>query len=492
MSRVRAGSSTEASDTGGPDLELERASVARNALVLTGATLAARLSMFALGIVLARTLGAADYGLYSLALAVGIVLQPIADFGISRYLVRETARDRAATEAALGRLALAKLGLLAVTTAVTLVGAAAFGTGGELLVLVTALLVAAMLDGWSLFVFCYFQGRESMGYEARATTAAALVRAAGAIALAIATERLEPVVGWIVLVAAVQAAFSSHRLRRAVGRLPSPRAGHVDWRRVASMGLVSTFVIIYLRVDTILIGWFEDERSVGLYAAAYTLMLGAQIIPTMLTSALQPVFARTYDDGSDGFARTWHDGMLLLLLLTLPVAVAVSVLAEPIIDRTFGGGFGPSADVLRIVICVCPLVGASMAAQAVLRGARREGTLIWVSGVCVVVNVGLNLWAIPQMGIDGAAMATLVTEALNVAMLLAYVLSRRLVPLPDIPAFRLLLATLVLAAVALVLSDAPVELAGAAALASYVAVLAATGVLRGADLARLRRLAHAG
>lgn len=476
---------------GPPPLVIGRASVARNALALTAATIAARVSMFALGIVLARSLGATEYGRYSLALAVGVVLQPIADFGLSRYLVRETARDRHATERALGRLALSKLGLLAATQIVTLAAAAALGMNGDLLVIVGAMVLAAMFDGWSLFVYCYFQGRESMAFEARATAIAGIARATGAIVLALGTGRLTLVVAWIVLVAAVQAAVSNRLLRRAVGQLPSPRGADVDWRSVASMGMVSIFVVVYLRADTILVAAFEEERLVGLYAAAYTLMLGVQVLPAMLTSALQPVFARTYRASAGEFARIWHGGVRLLVLSMLPVAVVVTVLAEPIIDRTFGAAFAASADVLRTVIWICPLAAVSLASQAVLRAARREAMLVWVSGACAVLSIGLNLWAIPRWGIMGAAATTVATEAVNVTLLLWLVISRGLVPLPDLPLRRLGLAAAALVTVAVLLADAPVGLALVGAIAAYVATLAATGVLRGAELAALRRMTHA-
>lgn len=475
-----------------PPQHLIRASAVRNASMLTLATLTARASMFALGIVLARSLGAADYGRYSLALALGAVLQPIADFGISVYLVRETARDRTAAEGALGRLARVKVGLLVAATALTVGGAAAFGTSPDLLLVVTVMVVAAMLDGWSIFVYCYLQGRESMGVEARTTAVAGIVRACGAIAIALATGDLRLVVAWVLAVAVVQAAVASRTLRRIVGRLASPRGARVDWRSVASFGLIGISVVVYLRSDALLIAWFQDETAVGLYAAAYTLVLGVQVVPVVLTAALFPIFARTHGDGTDGFTQTWHDGLRLLLLITLPVSVLLCVLAGPIIQRAFGSEFAESADVLRIITWMSPLVAVSLAAQAVLKGSRREGTLLRVSLACVVFNVGINLWAIPAAGIKGAAATTVATEAINAVALLWYVVSRGLVPRPDLPLLRVGTAVALLAVVAALLAEAPVELAAAAALAVYVGTLVATGVLRGEELAGLRRLTQAG
>lgn len=463
--------------------ELPRASLGRNASVLTASMIVARLTMFALGIVLARRLGAESYGRYALAVALGSVLMPVADLGLTTYLGREIARDRLATEASLPLLARVKAILFAATLALT-VGVAALvvddpGARG----VIDLIVLAALLDGCSAMVYGYFRGRERMGYEATATTVAALARGLGGIALALAFESLWPVVAWIVAIAVGQLALALSRLRSVAPRDRSRSlAVHVDWISVASMGLYSLFVIVYLRIDSVMIGWLLDERAVGVYAAAYTLMLGAQIAPTMLAAALTPVFARSHRRDDAAFLSAWTRGIRIVVLISLPIALVVSALAGPIIDRLYGPGFEAAGDVLALVIWVSPLGSLSLVVQAVLRGARRERRLTIVAGVCALANVLANLWAIQAHGIIGAAVTTVVTEALNVALMLWLVRREDLVPVPRLPLLRLALASAALVAVARLLIELPVELAGAAALAAFVAVLAATRVLTAADV----------
>ncbi len=458
------------------------ATVLRNASVLGAATIVVRVLMFALGVVLARALGAESYGQYALALALGVVLQPVADLGLTPYLSREVARDRRGGEGVLPTLLLAKVALLGVTFLVTAGAAALAVDGADLLAVIVAMVLAALLDGLSMFVYGYFQGREAMQYEARATAIAAGVRGGGGIAIAVASHRLGYVVGWILLVAVLQAVAAAWRLRREVGAAATPRrergARAVDWRAVASLGLIAIFVMTYLRVDTVLLGWLENERAVGLYAAAYALMLGAQIPPWMLATALTPVFARTYRNNPAEFEASWHRGIRLVLLISLPIALVASLLAGGIIDRLYGAEFERSADVLALVIWICPLGAVSLVAQAVLRAAGRELWLTVASGGCAVLNVALNLWAIPRYGIMGAAVVTVVTEAVNVVALVAGSRRGALVPWPRFPLVPTTLASCVLAAVAIALSELPVEVAGLGAVAAYAAVLWATGVLR--------------
>jgi O-antigen/teichoic acid export membrane protein len=300
-------------------------------------------------------------------------------------------------------------------------------------------------------------------------------------------------VAWIVLTAVGQLALALWRLHAAAPPARSRgAAAHVDWVSVASMGLYSLFVIVYLRIDSVLIGWLLGDRAVGVYAAAYTLMLGAQIAPTMLAAALTPVFARSHRRDDAGFLSAWHSGMRLVLLISLPIALVVSALSGPIIARLYGPGYESAKDVLALVIWVSPLGSVSLVVQAVLRGARRERRLTIVAGVCALANVAANLWAIRAHGIMGASVTTVVTEALNVALLLWLVLREGLVPAPRFPVARVALAGAALVTVARLLIGVPVEVAAAAALAAYVAVLVATRVLTAADVSRIRGASGSG
>jgi O-antigen/teichoic acid export membrane protein len=474
----------------GIEVDTGRASVMRNASVLAGATVAARLSMFAFGIVLARALGADSYGQYALALALGLVLQPIADAGLTPYLSREVARAREETERALPILLAAKLALLVATFTLTVLVAAVAIDDDSMLAVIAAVVLATLVDGFSMFVYGYFQGREAMGFEARATTLASIVRALGGIALALAFDELGPVMAWILAVSLIQAAVAARRLARVAPpgrpRWRSHGAKRVHWHSVLSMGLMAIFVMTYLRLDSVLIGWLRDERAVGLYAAAYTLMLGAQIVPTMLATALTPVFARTHARDRGVFESAWESGVRLVLLVSLPIALVTTLLAGPLIGRLYGGEFERSADVLALVIWICPLGSLSLIAQAALRGARRETWLTAVSGACAALNVGLNLWAISRYGIMGAAVVTVVTELLNTLALVGLCLRDGIVPAPRFPLVRVALAGVALTVVAVALAGAPVEIAGLASACAYVAVLAATRVAGREELRALR------
>ncbi len=228
--------------------------------------------------------------------------------------------------------------------------------------------------------------------------------------------------------------------------------------------------IIYTRADSVLVGWIEDERAVGLYTAAYTIMLGLQILPWMIGTALVPVFARTHVTERDVFESAWHQGIRAVLVIAFPLSLLVSLLATPIMKQVFGPEFARGGAALAIVIWAGPLAGFNTIIAGVLRGARREAWLTSTAALGVLLNVGLNLWAIPVYGIAGAAATTVGTEILIALTLAALAIRNRVVPVPRGPYLGLALALAALAGVALGTRGLPLILTIPASLAVYAAV----------------------
>lgn len=441
--------------------------------------------MFALAVVLARSLGAETYGTYGLALAIALVIVPLADLGLTPYLSREVARD-VGRGSGLARRVLRIKGAISLTLVVTTAAIALVFLDGTLATAVVLVTAAQLAESLAVLVYGYFQGRETMAFEARSTSLASVSRAAGGIALSVATGSLTPVLLWFLLVSAVQLAVAKRRLEAALRPVPMRGDDSVVWRTVVTMGAMAALVMLYARSDTILIGVVAGEREVGWYTAAYTLMLGLQIAPWMVALALTPVFARAYRTDPGLFDRAWQTGVLGVLLVSLPLALGPTLLAAPLVRRLYGDEFLPAADALAVLAWTVPLSALTVVIVGALRGAGREAWLLAVAAITVVVNIGANLVAVPAYGIVGAATVMVGSEALNLMVLAWLAWSRGIVRVPRFPLGRAALAGAAFSVVALALPALPVEARLALATVAYGLVLVLTRVVRRDDVARLR------
>jgi O-antigen/teichoic acid export membrane protein len=473
-------------------LPADRSSVAHNATWLTGAMLAARASTFALAIFMGRDLGVSAYGLYGFAVAVGTIVVPLADLGVTPYVSREVARDRARGEERSVHLLRVKTRMALAALAMSVAAAALLSSQPSNAAAVVVVLASMLADGVSAFAYGYFQGREQMGFEARATALAALARGSGGIVCVLAFGALLPVLAWMLAVSAIQLAVALRRFTATVDLARVRRAAataRVSWRRVGALGSTTLFALVYLQADSVIIGVVYDKYEVGLYTAAYALTAGLQIIPWQVAVALAPAFARSHVSDPAGFRETWHRGLRLVLMISLPFALVTCLLAGEVMNLIFGPSFAGGATALAILVWSSPVWATNMVVAGALRGARRDGWLAMTTGLGVVLNLSLNVWAIPTFGIDGAAAVTVGTELAVLIVQGWLVLRARIAPIPRLPYVRLALALLALGAVALATAEVEVILAAIVALCAYAATLLATGAVPRSELRALRSLA---
>jgi O-antigen/teichoic acid export membrane protein len=230
-----------------------------------------------------------------------------------------------------------------------------------------------------------------------------------------------------------------------------------------------------------------DAAEVGRYSLAVRIASAMVLLLTAFRTAW-PAFAYSLDE-DDEARRTYGFVLTYLLFVTSWIALALSLLAPWLVAwlAPTNPDFWPAADV------VPPLAFAAVAfggyiVMAIGVGRARQTQFNWVvTGIAAAANVALNLVLIPRYGMEGAAIATVVSY--TVMFVGMTVNAQRVYPVPY--QWRRG-ATAVAAAVALTVVgkalDLPLPLAVALALV-YPVVLLPLGFYLPAERARLRRLA---
>ncbi|MBW3653223.1 MAG: polysaccharide biosynthesis C-terminal domain-containing protein, partial [Actinobacteria bacterium] len=110
-------------------------------------------------------------------------------------------------------------------------------------------------------------------------------------------------------------------------------------------------------------------------------------------------------------------GLLLLLgLLALPAAVGTVLLAQPLVSLLVGSGYEEAVTPLRILSVAVLFSFVNPLFTNILVAADLQRRMLWATLVAIVVNVGLNLVLIPAYTYNGAAAATVASEAVAVTI----------------------------------------------------------------------------
>jgi putative peptidoglycan lipid II flippase len=180
---------------------------------------------------------------------------------------------------------------------------------------------------------------------------------------------------------------------------------------------------INLLVDT----WFASTIDGGpswLFYADRLNQLPLGVVGTALGTALLPLLARQLKAGQMAQARhAFSRAIEMALLFTLPAAVAFTVSAEPIIRALFERGAFDAADTIATAGALAAF-SVGLPAYVLIKimapayFAREDTrTPVKVAVVCLIANVALIMALIGPMGHVGIALATAMSNWLNVVLL---------------------------------------------------------------------------
>jgi O-antigen/teichoic acid export membrane protein len=447
--------------------------------------------------VFARALTQGQYGLLELGTTTSTVALTLTDAGLTAAMLRSFYDYRGDEEDE--RRSVMRTGLLG-TTALALALAALMVVfrgaiasrilqrpDEESLVVLIAVSVIA-LNTWRFVSEVMRVRLLAFNYLATTLLAASITTVLGVVGVVALGWRVNGIFLAIVIGNGIAAAYGVTVVRKSlVGRFSR---SHL--RRMLAFGLPLVPATLaswaLMLVDRIILAHLGSLAQVGEYAIANRLASLLTIGMTAFLFALTPFLFATYseDPAAEKAARgrtlTYLTFVLALagLILTLFAQEILNVIA-PRFESAYKA-VGP----LMLGMLAYGLVSLLATGIALARSTGR-GALLTV--LAAGANIGLNFALIPPFGIVGAAAATAIGYGL--LAIGYYLLSQHLYPTPYEPEKALL--TIATASVFGVLGVVPLGpevvavLIKLAAIAGFVAVIWATGTMRQAEFAELRR-----
>jgi len=423
-------------------------------------------------VLVARTLGPHDFGRFQFALALTLLLSFVVMLGLPKLLVRQLARD---PDGAVTRIDSALFICLVAGGVVVgpLLGIGWLAGADMSLLLMAGLTMIA--DSMARIVMSLFWAVERMRYEAVAVgiqesafvafTLLVLAADGGVegVMLAYLTSRAVGfVVAWVI--AATKLSCPTRPRRHAGVVRPMLKA-------TVPFAIDDGLSLAYVRIDAVLLGVLKGPTAVGLYQSATNLVLYLNVLPRMLNMSMYPQMSRAWPDHPLALRHLRDASLRILGAVAIPITVGSFLLAPEIFGTLYGPKFEPAVRFYQLLVLVIPLRILGNTLGTAITSVDRQAQRAFIVGVAAALNLGLNLILIPMWSIDGAVVATLVTESW-VFLAYAVLLRRALGPshlFSAVAAPSLACVPLALAVTAL--SPAPLALVILAGAAAYVVAL---------------------
>ena len=402
--------------------------IAKNTSVLYIAQIITYVLGFFITISIAKYLSVDGYGILSTALALTGIYVVFSDLGLSTLTVREVVRDKSLTRKYVGNTTIMKLFLSLFTFLLTVLTVYILGYN-DITIIVTYILTAAFIfNAFSSIFYSIFQSYQKMEYQSVATILNSVVMLIGT--LLVIYLGLDVIAFALVYLVANAINFIYILVTYAWKfYLPNIEMDLEFWKptikEALPLSITSLFAVLVFRIDSVMLSVMSGMEEVGFYSAAYRLMEALIFFPQVYTTAIFPVFSKLYVSSINPLKGAYIKSFKYLTILSLPIAVGITLLAEPVILLLFKPEYIPSILALQIVVWVLPFIFVNYIQGSLLTAMNRQVTYLKITAASLVLNVGMNLVLIPLYSYLGAAFVTVITEIFSVALGF-YVLSKLL------------------------------------------------------------------
>ncbi len=181
---------------------------------------------------------------------------------------------------------------------------------------------------------------------------------------------------------------------------------------------------IYLNLDTLLIGRYFGDHSVGIYQAAYKILFAFQSVNIINSATLPRISVLIHENKHSTLAKLNRLVIILSLVVLLPLAIIISLNSRLIISLVWR-----SPDYLAASFILPLLIWSGIAnyfrnyvTNLLIASSRQKYVFISIL-IGLVVNSALNLFIMPLIGYPFAATSLLISE---VVILLSSIIFIRL------------------------------------------------------------------
>lgn len=364
------------------------------------------------GIFIARYLGPEQYGLMSYVTSYVALFQVLAYFGMDQIEIREESKTPEEKDKIIGTAFTLKIGFAIITMLLVAITAWIFEADSFTKWMIILYSVSMIANSFGV-IRNYFTSLVWNEYIVKTEITRTLIGAGIKIALLLFHA---PLIWFITAALFDTLLIAGGYLVSYRNKINSIRKWFFDKeqaiyliRESFPLLLSGAAVIVYTKIDQIMIGNMIDKSSVGHYAVAGKFVEICIFIPTIMCQTITPILVKIYQTSQKDYLEKLQLFMNITIWGTTLMCLIISIIATPLIHYTFGIQFASASSLLQIMIFkVIGYAHAQVTGTMIIIEKKQKLVVLRNLIGCVVV-IGLNLILIPKYGTVGAAISSVVT-----------------------------------------------------------------------------------
>jgi O-antigen/teichoic acid export membrane protein len=185
------------------------------------------------------------------------------------------------------------------------------------------------------------------------------------------------------------------------------------------MFVVAILSQIHYRADAFILSIIRPPQTspdVAIYGVAYRMVDFMLLFFLVFIVSVFPVLSAYSTGDGEKYRQAARRVLDATFALSIPATVGVILLAPEIVAIVGGGTYPEAALPMQILALAVILTGVSQAYNYMIIAQNGQRSLVWITIILVLANVGLNLYFVPIYSYIASAVITVVTMGLGASL----------------------------------------------------------------------------
>lgn len=365
------------------------------------------------GVWIARYFGPELFGTWNYILAFVGLFTTVATLGIDGIVVRDLTLNLDKVKNYLGSVFGLRLIFGIVSAILCLIFSLILSADDQLIVILIGILTTTLIFQAFDVVDLYFQSIIKSYYTVLSKGLAFLIISIIKITLILYTSSIVYFIWANVFEVILSSIFLLFALRREKINFFEFKWESTIAKKMITEGwpliIAGVLVMVYLKIDQIMLKELATEKSVGIYAAAVRISEIWYFIPVVISTSIFPYLLKQQAISDERYVLTLKRMYSLFFWIAFLIAIFINLISVPIIGLLYGAEYLPASEVLSIHIWAGIFVFLGVASSQFLMAENIVKFSLYRTLIGAITNIILNFILIPKYQEVGAAYATLVS-----------------------------------------------------------------------------------
>jgi O-antigen/teichoic acid export membrane protein len=167
--------------------------------------------------------------------------------------------------------------------------------------------------------------------------------------------------------------------------------------------------VLEFNVAILMLSLISGERAVGIYSAAYTLVLALLLAAEGYANGALPLLSRLFAKSQQSkLSLFYRKSVQVMWAFALPLTICLIQLSPILIQKIYTPSYDQTVPVLQVLSLIVLLTLFTAPHSCIILAARLQSLMVWANLISIIVNIVAGVLLMPKYGALGAAMARVI------------------------------------------------------------------------------------